>query len=104
MLRAIVLLTVFAFTTSASADSKSIKLLLDQQKRPNIFSVSYLDKSGKSYWYQFEWTVFENGESKTKSCDVFYDSISENFFCTRGNHINVIPMNRPFEIFSIDKQ
>lgn len=91
------ILTLLLVANTAVCAVENSKLVFDlfPQTRPYIYSVAIDD--GKR-WYQLEWKVLEGGESKTKTCNVFYDSISKNFYCTIGNIINMVPINQPYEI------
>jgi TPR repeat protein len=85
------------------ADENEITFELYQQTRPYIYSVGFKYQD-TDRWYQLEWKAFEGGEAKSKTCDVFYDRISENFYCTGYESMTVIPINRPYTLVFHDKE
>lgn len=77
--------------------SEEIVFELYPQTRPYIYSVGFKYR-GTDRWYQLEWSELRDGKSVKVTCDVFYDSISKNFYCSREGRIVIIPVNRPFKL------
>ena len=89
-------LTAFASITCFAEEEIIFDLF--PQTRPYIYSVGYEFK-GENRWYQLQWTTSKG----VQHCDVFYDDISKNFYCTMDGDITIIPMNRKYK-FRIHKK
>ncbi|GMQ92023.1 MAG: hypothetical protein BMS9Abin11_1340 [Gammaproteobacteria bacterium] len=94
----IVLLLLFWSGVGTAASLKKQEFVLYQQTRPNIYSVGFAGKNREPRWYQLEWKVLKDGKVVIKTCDVFYDALSRNFYCTRNGRVTLLPMKRPYRL------
>ena len=93
----ILTLTFFSFFGLAFAGEEKIIFDLYPQTRPYIFSVGFKHE-GVNRWYQIEVSEFREGKVMEVLSDVFYDSISKNFFTIHSGVVTIIPINRPHEL------
>jgi hypothetical protein len=84
------------FTKAAGVTSEEEKMIFDlfPQNRPHIYSVKF-KHDGVDRWYQLETSVVQKKKRNTVIADVYYDTISKNFFTIHSGVVTIIPMNRP---------
>jgi hypothetical protein len=89
---------VLIFCSSiAQAEDEKIVFDLYPQTRPYIYSVGF-KYDGVDRWYQIEVSAFRAGEVTKVVSDVFYDSISRNFYAVQSGVVTIIPINQPHEL------
>ena len=93
----ILTLAFFSLCSLAFAEEENIVFDLYPQTRPYIYSVGF-KYEGVDRWYQIEISEFRDGKTTQFFSDVYYDSISENFFTIHSGVISIIPINRPYEL------
>jgi len=99
-----IIVLFFLGSLCQAAGVDKLQFVLFKQTKPYIYSVGYIGEGGKHRWYQLEWKEFKKGKAVVETCDVFYDAVSKNFYCTKNGSINIIPINQPYELFFEDKK
>jgi hypothetical protein len=100
MKKVLLILSVVLITFTSITGFAESEIIFDlfPQARPYIYSVGY-EFEGENRWYQLQWTTSQG----LQHCDVFYDEISKNFYCTMDGDITIIPIKRKYK-FRINKK
>ena len=93
----ILTLAFFSWISLAFAGEEKIVFDLYPQARPYIYSVGFKHE-GVDSWYQIEVSEFREGKVTEVVSDVFYDSISKNFFTIHSGVVTIITINRSYEL------
>ena len=96
-LLSILTLTFLCWPAHALAGDEKIVFDLYPQTRPYIYSVGFKHE-GVDRWYQIEVSGFGEEKMMKVISDVFYDSISKNFYIIHSGVVTIIPINRPYEL------
>ncbi len=87
-----------AFADKPAQKSIATVFHLYQQEPSNVYTVYYLDARGTERRYRLA------GAKPGVVWNVFFDAISQNFYCVDGSEITIIQMTAEFTLVYHEKQ
>ena len=96
----VVFLLVLCSWSFSLADEEKMVFYLNPQDIPYLYTVSFR-YDGEVYWYllgQIDDEKPPPKEGQGNSLNVYYDSISKNFYTMHNGMVTIIPINRPYEL------